>query len=130
MGVLFGIVLSGIGFTSWDEVHRMFALSDLRLLFVFATAVPLLAMAWFVLSRFRGDTWSPKTMHPGVIPGGILFGIGWALTGACPSIVVVQLGEGQLAAAWTIVGVFVGNFIYSLMHQRYFHWTTTGCTGD
>ena len=47
---------------------------------------------------------------------------GWALTGACPSITMVQLGEGQLAAVWTLGGVFVGNWLYSVVHQRYFRW--------
>jgi uncharacterized membrane protein YedE/YeeE len=130
MGVLFGCVLSGIGFTSWDEVHNMFSLADFRLILVFAMAVPLLMLTWMLIYRLRGDEYPTRTLHPGTVTGGVIFGIGWALSGVCPSIAVVQLGEGQLAAGWTIVGIFLGNYLYSVVHQKYFRWTVTSCAGD
>jgi len=127
VGVMFGFALSRIGFASWDEVHAMFTFASLRLTLAFATAVAVMAVAWLVIARFRGGVGGLRQFHPGTIPGGILFGVGWALTGACPSIALVQLGEGQLAALYTLGGIVLGNYLYSLVHERYFRWTTVGC---
>jgi len=129
VGLLMGLVLSRIGFSSWDEVHAMFTFSDLRMFLAFCVAVAVLAVAWPALERLGlGGTPSRRPLHPGSIAGGILFGVGWALTGACPSVGVVQLGEGQLAAGWTLLGVFAGNWLYSIVHRRYFRWDTGNCT--
>jgi uncharacterized membrane protein YedE/YeeE len=61
------------------------------------------------------------------LAGGALFGVGWALSGACPSIALVQLGEGQLGALVTLAGIFLGNLAYSAIHDRYFRWSTQSC---
>ena len=61
--------------------------------------------------------------------GGVLFGAGWALTGACPSIALVQLGEGKLGALVTLVGIFAGNALYAAVHERYFRFSVGSCEG-
>lgn len=124
---MFGFALSRIGFSSWDQVHRMFTFADLRLTLTFASAVAFLAVAWIVIARTTGASWAPRRLHPGTIAGGALFGVGWALTGACPSIALVQLGEGQLGAVLTLVGIFAGNWLYSVVHERYFRWSAASC---
>ncbi len=60
----------------------------------------------------------------------MLFGAGWALSGACPSIALVQLGEGQLAAAFTLAGIFTGNWLYAVARERYLHWDTGSCVDE
>jgi len=127
IGVAFGFTLSRIGFTSWDEINKMFTFSDLRLLLTFAVAVVLLAVSWIVIARATGATWSPRRVHPGTVTGGVLFGAGWALSGACPSIALVQLGEGQLGAGLTLIGIVAGNWLYSVVHERYFRWSAASC---
>jgi uncharacterized membrane protein YedE/YeeE len=127
VGLGFGFALSRIGFSSWDEVHKMFAFRDLRLLFTFALATVLLTVAWLLIARYSKPTWQPRSLHPGSLIGGLIFGAGWALSGACPSIALVQLGEGQLAALLTLAGILLGNYFYSVLHERYFRWQTTTC---
>ena len=129
-GLLFGFVMSRIGFTTWDEVHGMFTFAELRLLLAFMTAVGTLAVAWLVIAKLTGTSWKPRRMHPGTIAGGALFGAGWALTGACPTIAMAQLGEGQLAALWTVAGIFAGNLLYSFIHERFFRWSTDSCLDE
>ncbi len=68
-----------------------------------------------------------KTLHPGTIPGSILFGAGWAITGACPSLALVQLGQGYLPAILTLIGIFAGAWIYRHVHAGYFSWDTVSC---
>ena len=48
---------------------------------------------------------------------GVLFGLGWALTGGCPAAPLVQLGEGKLAALATMVGIAVGTTVYRRVHS-------------
>ncbi len=129
-GLTLGFSLSRIGFSSWDDVHRMFVFSDLRLLLTFMLAVTLLVPVWWFLRHLEMAQWIHHSVHPGTLSGGIIFGIGWAVAGACPGVAFVQLGEGQLGAAWTIVGVVAGNWLYSFVHPRFFGWTTGSCIED
>ena len=127
LGLMLGFVLSRIGFSSWDEVHAMFTFHDLRMFLVFAVGVVLLGGAWQVLIRTRGATFSPRSIHKGTIVGGVLFGAGWALSGACPGIALVQIGEGQLGGIVTLAAILAGNWIYAAVHERYLRWPTEGC---
>ncbi len=124
-GLLMGMSLTFIGFADFGEVHRMFTFADLRLLLVFASAVTLIMAGYAVLAR--GKNIPRKPMHKGVIPGGVLFGLGWAVTGACPSVAVVQLGEGYLPALATMTGIAAGVWVYRRVQARYFHWDTGAC---
>lgn len=107
-GLALGMVLSFAGFADFGEVHRMFCFADLRLTLAFGCAVTLAALGFKLLPKCE----EPTCMHKGIIPGGILFGAGWALTGACPSAAFVQLGEGQLPAIVTCVGIFCGILLF------------------
>ena len=126
-GLGLGFCLSRIGFSSWDEVHRMFVFDDLRMLFTFGWAIVLLAPAWWAVRKSGVSTWVQRNIHPGTLVGALLFGAGWAIAGACPGITMVQIGEGQLGGLWTLLGMFLGNWLYSVVHGRYFRWSTGSC---
>jgi hypothetical protein len=122
---VFGFALSRIGFGDFSEVHAMFVFSDLRLLLTFAGGVGV-SMVGFVM--FTKMSQIPRrALHPGSVAGGVLFGAGWALTGACPSIVLVQLGQGYVPALATLVGVLVGVAIYRPLHRRFLPWEMDSC---
>jgi uncharacterized protein len=132
LGITFGVALSRIGFTSWDEVHRMFTFADLRLLLTFVVAVSVLAAAYPLLHG-RWPSHVPVTsrpIHKGTVLGGVLFGVGWALSGSCPSIALVQLGEGQLGALVTLAGIVAGNYAYAVVREKYLLWDTKSCIDD
>jgi hypothetical protein len=124
-GLLMGLALSFIGFTNYGEIHKMFTFADWRLFLTFAGAVALSMVGFFVLAR--GHHITKKHLHKGTIPGSILFGVGWALTGSCPSIALVQLGQGYVPAAFTIVGIFFGTWAYKHVHREFFRWDTGSC---
>jgi hypothetical protein len=124
-GLLMGMSLTFIGFADYGELHRMFVFADLRLLLVFAGGVALSMVGFAVLAR--GKKLPRKPLHKGSVPGGILFGLGWAITGACPSVALVQLGEGYLPALATMAGIVTGVLTYRWMQARYFHWDTGAC---
>jgi uncharacterized membrane protein YedE/YeeE len=127
IGVAFGFVLSRIGFSSWDDVHAMFTFADMRMFFAFCVAVGALAVGWPLLGRVR---FRARPIHKGTVLGGVLFGAGWALCGACPSIALVQLGEGQIAALWTVGGIVTGNALYAFTRARYLRWDTATCVDE
>ena len=124
-GLALGFVLSRTGFSSFGELHAMFVFSDFRLLLTFCAAVALTMAFYGVLDRRL--LISRKEVSGGNIVGGVLFGAGWALTGACPSIALVHLGEGKLAAVATLAGVLLGAYVYPAVHRRFFPWKRTSC---
>jgi uncharacterized membrane protein YedE/YeeE len=124
LGILMGFGLSRIGFSDFGEVHRMFLFEDFRLLLTFAGAV---ALSMVGLAVWKGGKRESRRLHKGTVAGGLLFGIGWAVTGACPSIAVVQLGEGKLAAALTLAGIIAGTWLYPRIHRRFFGWDGGSC---
>lgn len=126
LGLLMGIALSYTGFSDFGELHRMFLFADLRLLFTFAGAV-LLAFVFFNFFM-EGMPQTKKPLHPGIIPGSVIFGVGWAISGSCPSIALVQIGEGQLAALFTALGILFGVWFYRQVHRKFFRWDSGSCS--
>lgn len=118
MGALLGFSLSRIGFTSWDEVHAMFTFTSLRMFLAFALGVTLLAGAFAVIERRTKPAWPPREIHRGTLAGGVLFGVGWALSGACPGVTLAQLGEGRFYALFVLLGIGVGNAAYGALLER------------
>lgn len=123
-GLLMGFGLSRMGFSDFAEAHAMFTFEDLRLFLSFGGGVTLITIFFFLI---RAKNMPGKDLNRGAIIGGVLFGVGWAVTGACPSVVLVQIGEGQLAAFATLVGVVVGNTVYPSIHRRFFGWDMGTC---
>lgn len=115
-GLVFGFVLSRAGFTSYDEIHKMFVFSDLRLFLTFMGSVGLSMMVFFAIRKL-GTTPTRSIALPQVV-GGVLFGIGWSTTGACPGSGLVMIGEGQLPALVTVAGIVLGAWIYNFLNGR------------
>lgn len=124
-GLVFGYILSRIGFSDFGEVHRMFLFADLRLFLTFCSGVAFSFVGFIALTRM--SEMPRRVFNAGNIIGGVLFGAGWALTGACPSILLVQLGEGQIAGLATLGGALAGMMIYPSIHRRFFGWPLGGC---
>lgn len=125
IGVFFGFTLGNIGFADYGEVQEMFTFADLRMFLAFGGALALTMLGFRLL---RGRRELPKrAYHKGIIPGGILFGVGWALTGGCPTITLVQLGEGQLPAIITLAGILAGIGLYDRVHPKLFGWDRGSC---
>ena len=118
MGALLGFSLSRIGFTSWDEVHAMFTFASLRMFLAFAIGVSLLTGAFAVIQRRSTPAWPARPIHRGTLVGGVLFGLGWALSGACPGVTIAQLGEGRFYALFVLVGIGLGNAAYGALLER------------
>lgn len=118
-GLLFGFILSRAGATNPDAIAQMFLLQDFHLMIVISVAIIIagVGLAIFRQSGLKSCEGkplqiSPKPRNAGNIWGGLLFGVGWALTGACPGTALSMLGEGKLIALFTLVGIFLGTALY------------------
>ena len=58
----------------------------------------------------------------------MLFGLGWALAGGCPSIPLVQLGEGKVLALFTVTGIVAGVLVFRFVQRRYLRWDVGSCS--
>ena len=105
-GLLLGFTVARLGFADFNELHRMLLFRDLRLLLAFATAVTLTIILFRIFQRKL--KLAPVALHKGTIPGAALFGLGWAVTGVCPGVALIQLGQGIWLSLATLSGIFVG----------------------
>ena len=83
-GLVFGFALSRIGFGDFAEVHKMFVFEDLRLFLTFAGGVAVSMIGFITLAKLSQIP--RRRFNPGSVVGGVLFGAGWAVTGACPPL--------------------------------------------
>ncbi|TCK20794.1 YeeE/YedE thiosulfate transporter family protein [Pseudonocardia endophytica] len=124
-GLALGFVVANIGFGDYGQLHTMFTLRDPRMLLAFAGAVAIIVVVFAVIGVRR----VPPRLHAGVVPGAVLFGIGWAISGGCPAIPLVQLGSGYLPALATIAGIVVGVRLCRRVSPRILP-SGTGSCGD
>lgn len=116
LGLLFGAIVSGAGFTDYGELHRMFTFAEPRLLLTFAGGV-LLAGIGFRL-WCRGAPLPDRPLRAGTIPGAVLFGVGWALCGGCPGAVLAMIGEGRVPALLVLAGILAGTALGNRVKGR------------
>ena len=122
-GLVFGWTLSRSGAADYDFIQKMFLFQDFQLYGIIGTAVAITAPGLYLMKR-RGRVMSgaavqlaEKPRHRGNIFGGVLFGIGWSITGMCPGPILVNLGEGKVYAVGALAGVLVGAAIFGAVYQ-------------
>jgi hypothetical protein len=125
LGLAMGFSLTRIGFGDYGELNGMFTFRDPRMLLAFAGAVVLAALLSLLFLRRRGPL---RRVHQGTVLGAVLFGVGWALCGGCPSIPVVQLAGGYLPAAVSLLGIAVGMRLCTWVTTTYWRFDRGSCT--
>jgi uncharacterized membrane protein YedE/YeeE len=116
-GIAFGYILHRAGALEYDNILKMLRLLDLRIMqfMFFAVAVSLVGI--YTLNVFSVGTINNLPFHPGVVVGGLVFGVGFALTGYCPGTVIGALGQGKKDAIFVTLGAFLGTFLYAFAHK-------------
>lgn len=124
IGVGFGIVLTKSEVISWFRVQQMFRFEDPHMYLVIASAVVTGALSVWLIKRLglRTIAGQPveikeKPFQKGIIYGGVIFGLGWAITGACPGPIYAQLGSGEWLALVSFGGALVGAYLYALVRS-------------
>ena len=123
-GLVFGFVLSRSGAADYNFIQGMFLFTSFQLYGVLATAVAMTAPGLWLLKR-HGRTVSGRPLdiqlkpaNRGNIIGGVLFGIGWSITGMCPGPILVNIGEGKLYAIAALAGALGGAALFGVLYPR------------
>lgn len=127
-GCWFGIVLVKSEVMSWFRIQEMFRLQSFHLYGVLGSAVITGIISVWIIKKFRvrtieGDPVAipPKKFHKGIVYGGLLFGFGWALTGACPGPLFAQIGSGAIAVIVTLLSAIGGTWVYGYFKEKLPH---------
>lgn len=129
LGVLFGVVLMKSQATSWFRIYEMFQFDSFHMYGIIGSAVAIGMVGVLFIKKmgwkdFDGNTiqYADKNKSvPRYLIGGIVFGLGWALSGACPGPMYVLLGSGFYLLLIVILGAVLGTFVYGLVRDRLPH---------
>jgi uncharacterized protein len=125
LGILFGIVLVKAEIISWFRIQEMFRLQSFFMYGVIGSAILVGMISIQLIKRFKIKTLdgesveiADKKFKKGQIIGGFIFGLGWALTGACPGPLFAQLGYGFTVVAVTLLSAVAGTWVYGRFADR------------
>lgn len=129
VGVLFGIILSKGEIISWYRIYEMFKFQAFHMYGVIGSAVAIGILMVYLFKKgaiktYLGDKISVAPKKRGFsrnIIGGTIFGLGWALSGACPGPMFILLGRGVAAIAIVILGALLGAFLYHAFKSKLPH---------
>lgn len=125
VGILFGIVFVKAEIISWFRIQEMFRLQSFFMYGVMGAAVMVGIISIWLIKKFKvktlnGEpiTFYPRKFNKGQIIGGIIFGLGWALTGACPGPLFAQLGAGAFAIVVVIIFAISGTWVHGYIKEK------------
>lgn len=125
LGLMFGIVLVKSEVISWFRIQAMFRFQEAHMYLIIGSAVIVGAISILIIKRFEMKTVGgesitirEKPFNKGVVIGGILFGMGWAVTGACPGPIYAQIGSGAYMAIVTFISALVGAYLYAFFEPK------------
>lgn len=122
LGIAFGIILTKSEVITWARIDSMFRFEEAYMYLVISSAVIVGAISVWLIKQFKlttiyGEavTIKEKPFQKGIVLGGILFGLGWAITGACPGPIYSQIGTGEWLALLTFAGAMAGAYLYAYL---------------
>ena len=125
VGIYFGIVLTKSEVVRWQRVHDMFLFNEAHMYLIIGVGIAVAGIGMFLLKKINAKSidgqpiqYTPKPFHKGVVFGGMIFGAGWAITGACPGPIYAQIGGGEWMAWFTFAGAMAGMFLYAWMKPK------------
>lgn len=128
MGLLFGVILVKSEVISWYRIQEMFRLQSFHMFGVIGSAVVTGIISVFLIKKFNIKTIKgeqielpAKKFNKGQIYGGLIFGLGWAITGACPGPLFAQIGSGFSVIVITLASAISGTWVYGLLREKLPH---------
>ncbi len=128
VGLIFGIVFVKAEVISWFRIQEMFRLQSFHMYGVIGTAVVVGMISVALIKKLKIKTiygepieFHPKKFNKGQIFGGLIFGLGWALTGACPGPLFAQVGTGALVVLVVILSAIGGTWTYGYFRDKLPH---------
>lgn len=129
LGIVFGIVMAKSEAISWFRIQEMFRFQAFHMYGIIGTAVILGVIGVFLIKKYniRDFHGNPITFYPKdksifrYLLGGTIFGLGWALSGACPGPMVVNIGYGFLSMTIVFLFAIAGTFLYGVIKDKLPH---------
>jgi uncharacterized membrane protein YedE/YeeE len=129
IGIIFGITLAKAEIISWYRIYEMFKFQSFHMYGVIGSAVILGIIVIQIIKRFKLKTVSgdPIYINPKqfsitrYLAGGTIFGLGWAMTGACPGPLFIMVGNGVTVMVVAIGSALLGTYVYGLLRSRLPH---------
>ena len=128
VGILFGILVVKGELISWFRIQEMFRLQSFHMYGIIGSAVVVAALSIFIIKKFniksfdgQPITFTSKKFSKGQIYGGLLFGFGWAITGACPGPLFAQIGAGATVVIITLLSAILGTWVYGKFRDKLPH---------
>ena len=129
VGFVFGIVLTKSEAVSWYRIYEMFQFQSFHMYGIITVAVVTGIVGLQIIKRvqlknIKGEPIQVPDKEEGSIRywlGGIFFGLGWALVGACPGPIFILIGAGFLPAILILIGALLGTFIYGVLKDKLPH---------
>ena len=128
VGILFGIVFVKAEVVSWFRIQEMFRLQSFHMYGIIGSAIATAMISVFLIKKFNIKTiygekivFHPKEFNKGQIYGGLLFGFGWAITGACPGPLFAQIGTGATVIIITLLSAVGGTWVYGFVREKLPH---------
>ena len=129
VGFIFGIVLTKSEAVSWYRIYEMFHFQSFHMYGIIGVAVVTGIIGIQIFKRLKikdikGNPIRIDDKEPGSVRywvGGLFFGLGWALVGACPGPIFILLGAGILPVIFILIGAMFGTFIYGVLKDKLPH---------
>jgi uncharacterized membrane protein YedE/YeeE len=127
-GIVFGILLIKGEVISWFRIQEMFRLQSFHMFGIIGSAIATGMISIFLIKKLKLKTINkepisirPKKFHKGYVFGGLIFGFGWAITGACPGPLFAQIGSGATVVVVTLLSAIAGTWVYGYFRERLPH---------
>lgn len=128
LGIFFGMVLIKSEVVSWFRIQEMFRFQSIHMYGIIGLAILVGAISIQIIKKYKAKTVKgetiiikPKKLHKGTFFGGVIFGLGWALTGACPGPLYALIGSGFLIIGVVLLSAIFGAWAYGMLRHRLPH---------
>lgn len=125
IGTWFGILLTKSEAVSWFRIQEMFRFQAFHMYGIIGLAVVVGMISLLIIKKFKIKSLNGEDINPAKKPlqfksnliGGFVFGLGWALTGACPGPIYALIGNGVLVFIVVLTAALLGSIVYDLIKK-------------
>jgi len=128
VGILFGILFVKAEVISWFRIQEMFRFQSFHMYGIIGSAIAVGVISVLLIKKFNIKTIygepisiSPKKFNRGQVYGGLTFGLGWAITGACPGPLYALIGSGATVIILTLLSAVAGTWVYGYFREKLPH---------
>lgn len=128
VGMLFGILFVKAEVISWFRIQEMFRFQSFHMYGIIGSAIAVGVISVLLIKKFNIKTIygepiyiAPKTFNKGQIYGALIFGFGWAITGACPGPLYALIGSGATVIILTLLSAILGTWVYGYFREKLPH---------